>query len=86
MGVEVVVLVLVVVGWGAVMVLVGYWWWCSGGGRDFSKIIDFLSPMQYWCGGMKTVCDFPDYTVHLVLVTKEDTRRTYTSINFKTLP
>ena len=43
-GVEVVVLVLVVVGWGAVMV-VRYWWWCSCGGRDFSKIIDFLSPM-----------------------------------------
>ena len=35
---------------------------------------------------MKTVCDFPDYTVHLVLVTKDDTRRNYTFINFKTLP
>ena len=35
---------------------------------------------------MKTVCHVPKYTVHLVLVTKEDTRRTYTFINFKTLP
>ena len=50
------------------------------------NIIDFLSPMQYWCGGIKAVCHVPHYTVLLVLVTEEDTRRTIKTILLKKLP